>query len=92
MKSMTKAKKVTIETLARMSQKEFASIGERFDGVEKQLQRNTEDIGLLRRDVEAGFQSVGEVLKLMREDLKEIKEACSPSTKITPNCVLASIG
>ncbi|OGY99994.1 MAG: hypothetical protein A2945_00605 [Candidatus Liptonbacteria bacterium RIFCSPLOWO2_01_FULL_52_25] len=68
-----KAQKMTIEKFARMSQREFLSVGERFDRVDQKLEKNSEDMGILRRDMETGFQSVGEVLKLMREDLKDIK-------------------
>ena len=61
---------MTIEKLAEMSQREFTAIRgemrEGFLGVH-------EDTGILRRDMESGFQSITEVLKLMREDLKEIK-------------------
>lgn len=68
-----KPPKMTIEKLARMSQGEFVSIGERFNKVDKRFDQTDEKIDILRRDMESGFQSVGEVLKLMREDLKEIK-------------------
>ncbi len=56
---MAKIKKVTIEKLAQMSQKEFTAIRsemkEGFDGVGKQLDKNEEDMSILRRDMEAGF-------------------------------------
>lgn len=70
---MAKSQKMTIEKLARMSQREFVAVGERFDKVDKRFDRVHEDIDILRRDMDAGFQSIAEVLKLMREDLKEIK-------------------
>jgi hypothetical protein len=67
---MQKAKKVngktTIDKLAQMSQHEFTAIRDEVSEGFKELK---EDNSLLRRDMEAGFHSLAEVLKLMREDL-----------------------
>ncbi len=64
---------MTIDKLARMSQREFVSVSDRFDRADKRFDKVDEDLGILRRDTNAGFASVGEVLKLMRDDLKDIK-------------------
>jgi len=65
--------KTTIEKLARMSQREFASIDGRFDNVDVRFDRIDEDINILHRDMEAGFGALAEILKAARSDLKEIK-------------------
>jgi archaellum component FlaC len=67
------AKKITIEKLAEMSQREFtairgevaegfARVDKRFDGMEKRID------GLDNK-----FDNLAEVLRLMHADLKEIK-------------------
>ena len=59
--------------MGSMSQREFVSISDRFDKVDGRFDTMHEYMGILRRDMEVGFSSIGEVLKLMRGDLKEIK-------------------
>ena len=58
---------MTIERLARISQREFASIGERFDKVD-------DEINLLRRDMDAGFLGVSQGMKTILAKLNEIQE------------------
>ena len=62
-----KIQKMTIERLARISQREFASIGERFDKVD-------DEINLLRRDMDAGFLGVSQGMKTILAKLNEIQE------------------
>ena len=66
-------KKMTIEKLGQMSQREFLSIGGRFDKVDERFDKVDEDARLLRRDMEAGFGALAEILKSIRADLKDIK-------------------
>ena len=51
-------KKITIDTLARMTQDEFSRMGERFDGVDSTLSELKES----QRRLEAGQQRIIDVL------------------------------
>lgn len=61
---------MTIEKLARMSQYEFTAtrseVKEGFEAVDKRLD-------VMENKFDAKFDSLAEVLKMMRDDLKEIK-------------------
>ena len=58
------------DNLAQMTEREFTAVhAEMRDG----FARVHEDLGILRRDMEVGFHEVAEVLKLIREDLREFK-------------------
>ncbi len=59
--------------LARMVQREFASLHKRFDEVSSDIGGLHEDHGILRRDAEEGFRAITGVLKIMQEELKELK-------------------
>ncbi len=65
---------MTIEKLARMSQKEFTStreeMRESFTAVRKELKGET---GLLRRDLEAGFMGLSDGMKAIMEKLNSIQ-------------------
>lgn len=69
-KVKTKNSKITLDKLARMSQSEFTAVRSE---VREGFNRVGEDIGILRRDMEAGFGALAEILKAIRSDLKEIK-------------------
>ena len=59
---MKKTQKITIETLAHMSQREFTAVRSEMN---EGFQKVHEDTAILRRDMEAGFSSLAEILKLM---------------------------
>ncbi|MBI2623237.1 MAG: hypothetical protein HYW65_01515 [Candidatus Liptonbacteria bacterium] len=70
-------KKITIETLATMSQREFTAIrGEMAEGfavVSKRLDGVDGRLDGMDRKFESKFDELAEILRLMRADLKEIK-------------------
>ncbi len=78
---MPKAKaKITLDHLAQMSQREFTSIHdevkgvkEEVKGVKEEVKILREDIGILRNDMEAGFQSVSSSMRMIIEQLNEIR-------------------
>jgi hypothetical protein len=61
--------------LARMIQREFASIHKRFDETasKQDLAPLREDLGILRRDTEEGLRAVTGSLKAIQEELKDLK-------------------
>ena len=61
---------MTLDTLALISQKEFLAIHGEIVETKRELK---EDITLLRRDTEAGFSSLAEILKEIHADVKDIK-------------------
>ncbi len=65
---------MTIEKLAQMSQREFLSIGERFDKVDERFNKVDEDARLLRHDMGAGFSAVTESMKTIVEKLNDIQK------------------
>ena len=66
--------KMTIEKLARMSQREFTAIRSEVSGAREEIGIVREDIGILRRDVEAGFQGMSEGMKAIMVKLNSIQE------------------
>ena len=75
---MPKTKKVTIEKLASMSQREFTAIRSEvhggFRGVAGRFDRADENVGILRRDMEAGFSGISEGMKAIMNKLNSIQE------------------
>ena len=71
-------KKMTIEKLAQMSQREFLSIHEEIGGFREEVKgefgRVHEDIGILRRDVEIGFGALSSGMKEVLIKLNEIQQ------------------
>ena len=61
--------------LARMVQREFATIHKRFDETasKQDLAPLREDLGILRRDTEEGLRAVTGALKAIQEELKDLK-------------------
>jgi hypothetical protein len=65
---MAKKKITTIEGLATTAQNEFLNIGKRFDTLEEK--------------VDTGFKALVDTLDLMRQDIRDIKMALGPMTRI----------
>ena len=63
------------DKLARMIQREFASVHKRIDEVasKQDVVRLREDQGILRRDTEEGFSAITSALKAIQEELKDLK-------------------
>lgn len=68
--------KTTIDKLARMVQRGFEENKKDSQKTNERIDRLAEhtsgEILLLRRDMDAGFQAVAQVLKQMREDIKSL--------------------
>jgi|SRR3989344_5063622 len=69
----TKNGKMTIEKLARMSQNEFTAIRSDTSELKDGLRNIKEDIGILRRDMEAGFEGVSHGMKAIMKKLNAIQ-------------------
>ena len=68
---MSKSPKITIETLAEMSQREFSAVRSEMDSGFRKVH---EDNSILRRDMEAGFHGLSSGMKIIIGQLKEIRE------------------
>ena len=71
-------KKMTIEKLGQMNQREFLSIHEEIGGfreeVHEEFGRVHEDAQISRRDMEAGFNAISENMRVIIEKLNSIQE------------------
>jgi len=65
-------KKISVDELAQMSQREFAAVHEEIKhGFEHTASK--EDVRVLRNDMEAGFQAVTETMKTIVEKLDLVR-------------------
>lgn len=80
MKKKEQKKKITLDGLAMMVGKGFAEMDKRFEGVEKRFEGVDKRFDEFKIYVDKRFDiienelfAMGEVLKLLREDVKEIR-------------------
>ena len=75
----TKKKTNSDGKLARMIQREFTHVHGRLDEVvrtmatKEELAATREELGLLRKDTEAGFAGIIYTLKIMQKEIEELK-------------------
>lgn len=68
---------MTIDKLARTSQREFTEVHGEFADVRKEMREGfskvDEDMSILRRDMEAGFSGMSEGMKTILEKLNSLQ-------------------
>jgi DNA-binding ferritin-like protein len=69
-----RSSKMTIDRLAEISQREFVAVHGKIDGVQKEMRERFDDVDSRLDGLDKKFDSLAEILRLMRDDLKEIKE------------------